>query len=146
MEAFTWKKFVLSSFGEKTAQETGRDLLQVVCIVARFFQLEADTQAAVRHGRARQTSGMEPCEDYRMVMWVPGPRGQYLGKICLSRNLRYRTRGRHMVKRSSDPRSGSLPRSQTSGLGLSASCGYCCPLSPHWEPVPGEIKIRNEIL
>ena len=112
--------------------------MQVVYIVARFVLLGVGTPPAVRHGRARQISGTEPCEDYRRAMWVPGPRGQYSGKIRLSRNLRYQTRGRHMVKRSSDPRSGSLSRSQTSGTGPSASCGYCCPLSPHWEPVPGE--------
>ena len=83
--------------------------MQVVCIVAHFVQLGAGTLAAVRHGRARQTSGTEPCEDYRRVMWVLGPRSQYSGKIRLPRNLRYQTRGRHMVKRSSDPRRDSLP-------------------------------------
>ena len=82
--------------------------MQVVCIVARFVRLGTGTPVAVHHGRARQTSGTEPCEDYRRVMWVPGPQGQYSGKIRLSRNLRYQTRRRHMVKRSSDPRSGSL--------------------------------------
>ena len=112
--------------------------MQVVCIVARFVRLGAGTPVAVHHWRARQTSGTEPFEDYRRVMWVTGPRGQYSGKIRLSRNLRYQTRGRHMVKRSSDHRSGSLTRSQTSGTGPSASCGYCCHLSPHREPVPGE--------
>ena len=38
-------------------------------------------QAAVCHGRARQSSGTGPCGDCRKVLWVPGPRGQYLGKI-----------------------------------------------------------------
>ena len=66
--------------------------MQVVCVVARFVRQGAGNPAAVRHGRARQTSGL------------PGPRGQYSGKIRLSRNLRYKTRGRYMVKRSSDPR------------------------------------------
>ena len=37
--------------------------------------------AAVRHGRARQTSESEPCGDCRRVLWVPGPRGQNSGKI-----------------------------------------------------------------
>ena len=35
----------------------------------------------VRHGKARQSSGTEPCEDCRRVLLVPGPRGQYSGKI-----------------------------------------------------------------
>ena len=37
--------------------------------------------AAVRHGRARQTSESGPCGDCRRLLWVPGPRGQYSGKI-----------------------------------------------------------------
>ena len=37
--------------------------------------------AAVRHGRANQTSGTRPCGDCRRVLWVPGPRSQYSGKI-----------------------------------------------------------------
>ena len=37
--------------------------------------------AAVRHGRARQTSESGPCGDCRRGLWVPGPRGQYSGKI-----------------------------------------------------------------
>ena len=38
-------------------------------------------QAAVCHGRARQNSGTGPCGDCRRVLWVPGPRSQYSGKI-----------------------------------------------------------------
>ena len=80
--AFTRGKFVLSSFREKmgTGDGTGPSCL-VVCVVARFVRQGAGTPAAVRHGRARQTSGTEPCEDYRRVMWLPGPRGQYSVKI-----------------------------------------------------------------
>ena len=37
--------------------------------------------AAVRHGRARQSSGVGPCGDFRMVLWELGPWGQYSGKI-----------------------------------------------------------------
>ena len=36
---------------------------------------------AVRHGRARQSSGTRPCVDCRRVPLVPGPRGQYSGII-----------------------------------------------------------------
>ena len=32
--------------------------------------------AAVRNGRARQSSGVGPCGYCRMVLWEPGPRGQ----------------------------------------------------------------------
>ena len=38
-------------------------------------------QAAVHHGRARQSSGTGPCGYCRRVLWVPDPRGQYSGKI-----------------------------------------------------------------
>ena len=37
--------------------------------------------AAVRHGRARRSSGTRPCGYCRRVLWVPGPAGQYSGKI-----------------------------------------------------------------
>ena len=37
--------------------------------------------AAVRHGRARQSSGPGPCGDCGRALWVPGPRGQYSGNI-----------------------------------------------------------------
>ena len=49
-------------------------------------------QASVRHGRARQSSGTGPYGDCRRLLWVPGPRGQYSGKICfiVSRNLEYK--------------------------------------------------------
>ena len=46
--------------------------------------------------------------------------------------------GRHVANRSSDP-SGSLPRSQSSGTGPSASCGYCCPLCHTGGRYPGKI-------
>ena len=36
---------------------------------------------AVRHGRARQSSGTGPCGDCRKIPCVPGPRGQCSGKI-----------------------------------------------------------------
>ena len=37
--------------------------------------------AAVRHGRARQTSESGPCGHCRRVLWVPDPWSQYSGKI-----------------------------------------------------------------
>ena len=41
-----------------------------------------ESQAKFRH-----------CRDCRRVRWVPGPRGQYSGKIVLSRHPGYNTRG-----------------------------------------------------
>ena len=38
-------------------------------------------QLAVHNGRARQSSGTGPCRYCRRIQWVPGPAGQYLGKI-----------------------------------------------------------------
>ena len=49
-------------------------------------------QAAVRHGRARRSSGTGPYGDCRRLLWVPGPRGQYSGQICFIENLGYRFR------------------------------------------------------
>ena len=41
----------------------------------------SDPPAAVRHWRARKSSGTGSCEDCRNVLWEPGPRGQYSGKF-----------------------------------------------------------------
>ena len=41
----------------------------------------SDSPTTVRHGRAKQCSGTQPCGDCRRVMWVPGPQSQYSGKI-----------------------------------------------------------------
>ena len=60
---------------------------------------------AVCHGRARQSSGTGSCWDCRRVLWVPGPRGQYSGKIRFTEKLGVKDEGgRHVAKRSSDPR------------------------------------------
>ena len=53
--------------------------------------------AAVRHGRARQSC--------RRVLWVPGPRVQYSGKIRFVEKPGVQDyKGRHVAQRSSDPR------------------------------------------
>ena len=42
--------------------------------------------AALRHELARQGSGTGPGGDCSRVLWVPGPRGQYSGKIrCIEK-------------------------------------------------------------
>ena len=62
-------------------------------------------QAAVRHGRDRQSSGAGPCGDCRKILWVLGPRGQYSGKVhFIEKSGVQDWGGRHMPKRSSDPR------------------------------------------
>ena len=53
---------------------------------------------AVHPGRARQCSGTGSYGYCRRVLWVPGPRGQYSGKIRFIEKP-----GVHVAKRSSDP-------------------------------------------
>ena len=89
MGASTRGKFVLSSrFGKMGTCDLSRVPL-----------------AAVRHWRARQSSGTGPCGYCRRVLWVPGPAGQYSGKIRFIEKPGVEDEGgRHVVKRSSDPR------------------------------------------
>ena len=62
-------------------------------------------QAAVHHGRARQSSGTGPCVYCRKVLLVLGLAGQYSGEICFIEKPGVQDEGgRHVVKRSSDPR------------------------------------------
>ena len=79
-----------------------RDLVRVLGIVAPFAPRGSvfgnicfiEPQGLIGHkrpvlgvigsgtqGRARQSSGVRPCGDCRMVLWEPVPRGQYSGKI-----------------------------------------------------------------
>ena len=104
-----------------------RDLVRVVGIVALFAPLGSGTRgkfvlsssrgemgpedvcrlplAAVRHGRARQTSESGPCGDCRGVLGVPGPRSQYSGKIRFIEKLGVQDEGgRQVANHSSDPR------------------------------------------
>ena len=66
------------------------------------------------------------------------------GKFVLARNPGYKTSGVAMWLnvRSSDP-PGSLSRSQSSGMGPSASCGHCCPLSPTWGQYSGKFVLSS---
>ena len=105
----------------------GRDLVRVLGIVAPFKPMGVGTRgkfvlssprgemgpgdahrvplAAVRHGRARQTSESGPCGDCRRVLWEPGPWGQYSGKIRFIKKYGVQDEGgRHVAKYSSDPR------------------------------------------
>ena len=61
--------------------------------------------AAVDPDRARQCSGSGPCGYCRRLLWVPGPRGQYSGKIRFIKKPGVQDeRGRHVAKHSSDHR------------------------------------------
>ena len=60
--------------------------------------------AAVHPERARQCSETGPCGYCRRVLWVPGPRGQYSGKIRFIEKPGVQDEGDRLVaKRSSDP-------------------------------------------
>ena len=61
---------------------------------------------AVLPGRARQCSGTGPRGYCRRVLWVPGPRGQYSGKIRFIEKpgVQDEGGGHHVAKHSSDPR------------------------------------------
>ena len=61
--------------------------------------------AAVRHGRARQSSGRGQYGDCIRVLWISGLWDQYLGKLRFIGKPGVQDKeGRHVAKRSSDPR------------------------------------------
>ena len=98
---------------------------------------EMGTGAAVRHGRSRQTSEPGPFWDCRRVLWVPGPWGQYSGKIRLIKKHGVQDEvGRHVDKSSSDPRQ-AYPEVKLQGRELVRVVGIVAPLS-HWGPEPRE--------
>ena len=85
--------------------------------------------AAVRHGRARQSSGTGPCGDCRNIPCVPGPLGSVFGINLFYRETQSTRLGRrHVAKRSSDPRV-AYPEVIVH-VRDSASFGHCCPLCP----------------
>ena len=54
---------------------------------------------AVRHGRARQTSGTGQCGDCTRVLWVSGQWGQYSGENSVIDTSWVKDEGgRHMAK------------------------------------------------
>ena len=129
-----------------------RDLVRVEGIVAPFAPLGAVTRgkfvlssprgemgqgdvcrvplAAVRHGRARQTSETGPCGDCRRGLWVPGPRGQYSGKIRFIEKRGVQVEGgRQVAKHSSDPRQ-AYPEVKLQGRDLVRVVGIVAPFAP----------------
>ena len=86
--------------------------------------------AAVRHGRARQTSESGPCGDCRRVLWEPGPGGQYSGKARFIEKYGVQDEwGRHVAKYSSDPRQ-AYPEVKLQGRDLVRVVGIVAPFAP----------------
>ena len=86
--------------------------------------------AAVRHRRARQTSESGPVGYCRRVLWVPGPRGQYSGKIrFIEKHGVQDEGGRHVAKYISDPRQ-AYPEVKPQGQDLVRVVGIVAPFAP----------------
>ena len=86
--------------------------------------------AAARHGRARQSAGTGPSGDCRKLLWIPGPRGQYSGKIRFIEKPWVQVEGdRHVAKRSSDTRV-AYPEVKVQVRGLMRVVGIVAPFAP----------------
>ena len=130
----------------------GRDLVRVVGIVAPFAPMGAGTRgkfvlsspsgemgpgdarrvplAAVRHGRARQTSESGQGGDCRRVLWEPGPRGQFSGKFRFIDEFGVQDEGgRQVAKYSSDPRQ-AYPEVKLQGRDLVRVVGIVAAFAP----------------
>ena len=95
--------------------------------------------AAVRHWRARQCSGTGLCVDCRRVPWVQRPGISIRGKIVLSRNPGYKTRGVAMRLNVAYP--DSLPEVKYQVRNLVRVVGITDPL-PHGQSAQYSGKIR----
>ena len=87
--------------------------------------------AAVRPGRARQSSGTGPCEDCRKVLWVADTRSQYFGNIRFKFIEKPGVQGKggcHMAKRSFGPLI-AYPEVKVQVLDLVRVVGIIDPLS-----------------
>ena len=74
----------------------------------------------------------------RMVLSIPGPASQYSGKIRFIEKPGVEDEGgRHVVKRSSDPRVAH-PDVKIQVRDLVRVVGIVVPSLPQWGPVPGE--------
>ena len=136
----------------------GRDLVQVEGIVVPFAPLEAGTrgnfvlssprremgtEAAVRHGKARQTSDPRPCGNCRRVLLVPGPWGQYSGTIrCIKKRGVQNEVGYHVDKRSSDPRQ-AYPEVKLQRRELVRVVGIVAPFIPPWAGTRGKFVLSS---
>ena len=99
--------------------------------------------AAVRHGRARQTSESGPCGDCRRVLWEPGPWGQYSGKIRFIEKYGVQDEGgRHVAKYSSDPRQ-AYPEVKLQGRDLVRVVGIVAPFAPMGAGTRGKFVLSS---
>ena len=80
---------------------------------------------------SQETSETGSCGDCKRILWLPNPRSQYSRKIRLIEKSWVQDEGVAIW----------LTRSQTSGTGPSASCGYCCPLCPSGGGYTGKIRL-----
>ena len=98
--------------------------------------------AAVRHGRARQSSGTGPCGYCRRVLWVPGHVGQYSGKIHFIEKPGVEDEGgRHVVKGSSDPR--AHPDVKVQVRDLVWVVGIVAPFAPMGASIRGKFVLSS---
>ena len=98
-------------------------------------------QAAVHHGRARQSSGTGPCGYYRTVLWELFSAGQYSCEIHFIEKPRVDDEGgSHLIKRSSDPRVVH-PEVKVQVRGLVQVVGIVAPFYPAQVQYSGKILI-----
>ena len=97
--------------------------------------------AAVHPGRASQCSGTGPCGYCRRVLWVPGPRGQYSGKIRFIEKPGVQDEwGRHVAKRSSDTRV-AYPQVNVQVTDLVRVVGIVAPFAPRGFSIRGKFVL-----
>ena len=86
--------------------------------------------AAVRHGNARKSSGTGTCWIVEVSSGVPGPWGQYSGKIrFIDKPGVLDVVGRHVAKLSSDPRV-AYPEVKVQVRDLVRVVGIVAPFAP----------------
>ena len=101
------------------------------------------SQAAVRHGTARQMSGTGPCGDCRRVLWLPGPRGEYSGTIRFIEKPGVQDEGgRDVAKRSSESRV-AFPEVKVHVRDLVRVVGSVAPFAQQWVDTRGKSVLSN---
>ena len=95
-------------------------------------------QAAVRHGRARQSSGRGQCGDCIRVLWVSSLWDQYSEKLRFIGKPGVQDKeGHHVAKRSSDPRVTN-PEVKVQVQDLTRAVGIAAPFAPR-----GSVRGKN---
>ena len=97
--------------------------------------------AAVHPGRSRQCSGTGPCGYCRRVLWVPGPRGQYSGKIRFIEKPGVQDEwSRHVDERSSDT-PVAYPEVNVQVTDLVRVVGIVAPFAPRGFSIRGKFVL-----